>query len=81
MDPHTCVADPAGAAQPEDEQHPGGGPDRVPGRRLAHGPLVSHPRHHQPPTYFGWLVATLTCYCVVVQTVKTVYIRRFGRWF
>lgn len=34
-----------------------------------------------PWAYFGWLVATLVSYCVVAQTVKTVYIRKFGQWF
>lgn len=34
-----------------------------------------------PWQYFGWLVATLASYCVLAQTVKTIYIRRFGQWF
>lgn len=34
-----------------------------------------------PWAYFGWLAATLVAYCVVAQTVKTVYIRKFGQWF
>ncbi|WP_454791999.1 magnesium-translocating P-type ATPase [Mycolicibacterium lutetiense] len=34
-----------------------------------------------PWQYFGWLVATLLAYCVLAQTVKTIYIRRFGQWF
>lgn len=34
-----------------------------------------------PWQYFGWLVATLVSYCVVAQTAKTIYIRRFGQWF
>lgn len=34
-----------------------------------------------PWQYFGWLVVTLVAYCVVAQTVKTVYIRKFGQWF
>ncbi|MBX8687188.1 magnesium-translocating P-type ATPase [Mycobacterium sp. 20091114027_K0903767] len=34
-----------------------------------------------PWAYFGWLVATLVSYCVVAQTVKTIYIRKFGQWF
>lgn len=34
-----------------------------------------------PWAYFGWLAATLVAYCVVAQTVKTLYIRRFGQWF
>ncbi|MBN9233481.1 MULTISPECIES: magnesium-translocating P-type ATPase [Phyllobacteriaceae] len=34
-----------------------------------------------PWQYFPWLVATLLSYCVVAQTMKTIYIRRFGQWF
>lgn len=34
-----------------------------------------------PWAYFGWLAATLVTYCVVAQTVKTIYIRKFGQWF
>lgn len=34
-----------------------------------------------PWQYFGWLIATLVSYCVVAQTAKTIYIRRFGQWF
>jgi Mg2+-importing ATPase len=34
-----------------------------------------------PWTYFPWLVVTLFAYCVVAQTMKTFYIRRFGQWF
>lgn len=34
-----------------------------------------------PWAYFGWLVATLVSYCVVAQTMKTIYIRKFGQWF
>ncbi|AXA22761.1 magnesium-translocating P-type ATPase [Pseudomonas putida] len=34
-----------------------------------------------PWEYFPWLVATLLGYCVVAQTMKTLYIRRFGQWF
>lgn len=34
-----------------------------------------------PWSYFPWLAATLFSYCVVAQTMKTVYIRRFGQWF
>lgn len=33
-----------------------------------------------PWSYFPWLVATLLCYCLLTQTVKNRYIRRFGRW-
>lgn len=34
-----------------------------------------------PWQYFPWLVATLVCYCVVAQAMKTIYIRRFGQWY
>ncbi|MFC5696967.1 magnesium-translocating P-type ATPase [Pseudomonas sp. GCM10022186] len=34
-----------------------------------------------PWEYFPWLVATLLCYCLTAQTMKTLYIRRFGQWF
>ena len=34
-----------------------------------------------PWEYFPWLVGTLLCYCVTAQTMKTLYIRRFGQWF
>jgi Mg2+-importing ATPase len=34
-----------------------------------------------PWEYFPWLVGTLLCYCVVAQTMKTIYIRRFGQWY
>lgn len=34
-----------------------------------------------PWAYFGWLAATLVAYCVVAQTMKTIYIRKFGQWF
>ncbi|MDW8244567.1 MAG: magnesium-translocating P-type ATPase [Thermogemmata sp.] len=33
-----------------------------------------------PLAYFPWLVATLLAYCLLVQIVKRVYIRRFGLW-
>jgi Mg2+-importing ATPase len=33
-----------------------------------------------PIGYFPWLVATLLSYCVLTQIVKTIYIRRFGKW-
>ena len=33
-----------------------------------------------PWTYFPWLVATLLCYCVLTQVVKTWYIKKFSRW-
>ncbi|NWE48709.1 magnesium-translocating P-type ATPase [Pseudomonas gingeri] len=34
-----------------------------------------------PMAYFPWLVGTLLAYCVVAQTMKTFYIRRFKQWF
>ena len=34
-----------------------------------------------PLEYFPWLVGTLLSYCVVAQTMKTIYIRRFKQWF
>lgn len=34
-----------------------------------------------PWAYFPWLAATLFSYCLVAQTMKTIYIRRFGQWF
>ena len=34
-----------------------------------------------PWEYFPWLAGTLLAYCVVAQTMKTFYIRRFGQWF
>ncbi|AZE11021.1 Mg(2+) transport ATPase, P-type [Pseudomonas chlororaphis subsp. aureofaciens] len=34
-----------------------------------------------PWEYFPWLVGTLLCYCIVAQTMKTLYIRRFKQWF
>jgi P-type Mg2+ transporter len=33
-----------------------------------------------PLSYFAWLVATLLSYCVLTQIIKTIYIRRFGKW-
>jgi len=33
-----------------------------------------------PLSYFWWLVATLLGYCVLTQIIKTLYIRRFGKW-
>ncbi|MDR0798695.1 MAG: magnesium-translocating P-type ATPase [Dysgonamonadaceae bacterium] len=33
-----------------------------------------------PFSYFPWLIATLLCYCVLTQVVKTWYIRKFSRW-
>jgi len=34
-----------------------------------------------PWQYFPWLAATLGCYCLVAQTMKIVYIRKFGQWY
>ncbi|MCY1272728.1 Magnesium-transporting ATPase, P-type 1 [compost metagenome] len=34
-----------------------------------------------PWEYFPWLVGTLLCYCITAQTMKTLYIRRFGQWY
>lgn len=34
-----------------------------------------------PWEYFPWLAGTLLSYCVVAQTMKTLYIRRFKQWF
>lgn len=34
-----------------------------------------------PQAYFPWLVATLLSYCLVAQSMKIIYLRRFGRWF
>ncbi|MGH8126584.1 MAG: magnesium-translocating P-type ATPase, partial [Rhodanobacteraceae bacterium] len=33
-----------------------------------------------PPEYFGWLAVTVVAYCALTQFVKTIYMRRFGRW-
>ena len=33
-----------------------------------------------PSSYFAWLFATLLSYCVLTQIIKTIYIRRFGKW-
>jgi P-type Mg2+ transporter len=33
-----------------------------------------------PGIYFAWLALTLASYCVLTQVVKTLYIRRYGRW-
>ncbi|MEO6917603.1 MAG: magnesium-translocating P-type ATPase [Collimonas sp.] len=32
-------------------------------------------------SYFYWLVATMGGYMILAQTVKTIYIRRYGQWF
>ncbi|EOI3578700.1 magnesium-translocating P-type ATPase [Cronobacter turicensis] len=34
-----------------------------------------------PWTYFPWLAGILFAYCVVVQGMKGLYIRKFGQWF
>lgn len=34
-----------------------------------------------PWEYFPWLVGTLLSYCLVAQSMKRIYIRRFGQWF
>lgn len=34
-----------------------------------------------PWQYFPWLAGTLLSYCIVAQTMKTIYVRRFGQWF
>ncbi len=33
-----------------------------------------------PLSFFGWLVLTLLAYFIVMQVVKTLYIRRFKVW-
>jgi Mg2+-importing ATPase len=33
-----------------------------------------------PVSYFAWLFVTLLSYWVLIQIVKTIYIRRFGKW-
>ena len=32
-------------------------------------------------SYFYWLIATMIGYMILAQTVKTIYIRRYGQWF
>jgi Mg2+-importing ATPase len=34
-----------------------------------------------PWEYFPWLAGTLLSYCIVAQTKKTIYIRRYGQWY
>lgn len=34
-----------------------------------------------PPAYFLWLIGILIAYSLLLQWVKTLYIRRFGEWF
>ena len=33
-----------------------------------------------PYNYYYWLIATLICYCVLVQLVKIWFIKRFNYW-
>jgi Mg2+-importing ATPase len=33
-----------------------------------------------PTSYFPWLVVTLLAYCTLTQLIKSIYIRRFGKW-
>ncbi|HVI56912.1 MAG TPA: magnesium-translocating P-type ATPase [Luteibacter sp.] len=33
-----------------------------------------------PGIYFAWLAVTLVSYCALTQLMKTIYIRRYGRW-
>lgn len=33
-----------------------------------------------PYRYFPWLIAILLCYCILTQSVKVLYIRKFKRW-
>ncbi|RDI98627.1 magnesium-translocating P-type ATPase [Dyella solisilvae] len=33
-----------------------------------------------PPAFFGWVALTVFTYAVLTQIVKTIYIRRYGRW-
>jgi Mg2+-importing ATPase len=33
-----------------------------------------------PLNYFAWLIATLLSYCALTQFIKTLYIRRYGKW-
>jgi len=33
-----------------------------------------------PLSYFAWLFAMLLSYCVLTQIIKTIYIRRYGKW-
>ncbi len=47
-------------------------PYSVVGARLGMQPL--------PPVYFLWIAPTLLAYGLAVQSVKTLYVRRYGRW-
>lgn len=33
-----------------------------------------------PWNYFPWLIGILLCYCLLTQTIKNMYIRKFKRW-
>jgi P-type Mg2+ transporter len=33
-----------------------------------------------PLSYFPWLIVTLLAYCTLTQFIKSIYIRRFGKW-
>jgi Mg2+-importing ATPase len=33
-----------------------------------------------PISYFPWLIAILTCYCLLTQFVKNWYLKKFGNW-
>jgi len=33
-----------------------------------------------PWTYFPWLIGILVCYCVLIQLVKTWFIKKFNQW-
>ena len=33
-----------------------------------------------PWSYFPWLAATLTAYCVLTQAIKNRYVKRFNSW-
>ncbi|MCS7063537.1 MAG: magnesium-translocating P-type ATPase [Methylacidiphilales bacterium] len=35
---------------------------------------------HLPPTYWPFLITVLTCYCLLTQFLKKVYIRKFNEW-
>ncbi len=43
------------------------------------GPMVGF--QPLPWQYFPWLAGILLSYCIVAQSMKTLYIRRFGQWF
>ena len=87
------LADPGGAhaAYPEDSLHPehrgaaGDADDRA-GDGAGHLRAVLAAGSDGRPAaaavgVLPWLVGTLLCYCVTAQTMKTLYIRRFGQWF